>query len=505
MASLGVLRESDDFELSLALQNNSALQRALQEGGKTDETRQSLIVLACRTIQSCLGPGVKLDPDPSLANTNWSQSCWLTPKCIVYPRSAKDVSRTIKILGLLHTPFSVRCGGLSPTPEHSSIADGVLIDLRELGGIEISADGRIASVGPGARWSDVFEALDPHGLTVVGPRLPNVGIGGFILGGGLSFFSGEYGLAADKVENFEIVLSDGLIVDANSAEHPDLFWALKGGGSNFGIVTRFDLSTVPIRDIWYSMSTYAITEVPEVLLAFEQWQLRSADPKSAIFLRMGLDSCTITLVYSSPAKRPPCFNVFYDIDVMEYLILPTNGTVVSLTTALAELFPHNPARHDHRAASRKNDLGLYSAVEAYWVWRKETLALRDSTRADATFMIQHVPKTLIEKGIEDGSNPLGLTAVPQQWWAIVVDWDSAKDDNLVRESLRDITKRWTDLAKEQGTHLDFEFMNNASGDQNPLRSYGETNLQRLRDISMKYDKAQVFQLLQKGGFLLSRA
>ncbi len=71
MASLGVLRENDDFELSLALQNNSALQRALQEGGKTDETRQSLTVLACRTIQSCLGADVKLDPNPSLANTNW--------------------------------------------------------------------------------------------------------------------------------------------------------------------------------------------------------------------------------------------------------------------------------------------------------------------------------------------------------------------------------------------------------------------------------------------------
>lgn len=71
MASLGVLRENDDFELSLAVQNNTALQRALQEGGKADETRQSLILLACRTIHSCLGADVKIDPDPSLSNTNW--------------------------------------------------------------------------------------------------------------------------------------------------------------------------------------------------------------------------------------------------------------------------------------------------------------------------------------------------------------------------------------------------------------------------------------------------
>ncbi len=77
----------------------------------------------------------------------------------------------------------MRCGGLSPVPGHSSIEDGVLIDLREMRGIEISEDSKIASVGPGARWSDVYDAIDSRGVTVVGPRLPNVGIGGFILGG----------------------------------------------------------------------------------------------------------------------------------------------------------------------------------------------------------------------------------------------------------------------------------------------------------------------------------
>ncbi len=90
-------------------------------------------------------------------------------------------------------------------------------------------------------------------------------------------------------------------------------------------------------------------------------------------------------------------------------------------------------------------------------------------------------------------------------WTIIADWDSAADDDVVRRSMSGITDRWKDLARKQDTDLDFEFMNNASGDQNPLRSYGETNLQRLRNISLKYDKAQVFQTLQKGGFLLSRA
>lgn len=88
----------------------------------------------------------------------------------------------------------------------------------------------------------------------------------------------------------------------------------------------------------------------------------------------------------------------------------------------------------------------------------------------------------------------------------MADWDSAEDDELVRESMSDITDKWKDLAEQQGTHLDFEFMNNAAGDQNPLRSYGETNLQKLKNISMKYDKAQVYYLCKmEGSFCLRRS
>lgn len=109
------------------------------------------------------------------------------------------------------------------------------------------------------------------------------------------------------------------------------------------------------------MSTYAITEVPEVLLAFEQWQLKLAEPKASIFLSMGFNSCTMTLVYSAPVQKPPtCFSIFYGIDVMEYLILPTNGSVASLTKALAELFPQLLLRYVRSVLrlSRSNQPGM---------------------------------------------------------------------------------------------------------------------------------------------------
>lgn len=100
------------------------------------------------------------------------------------PASTQDVSKTLKIVSFFQTRFAVRSGGHSPNPGWSSIKKpGVLIDLKKLNQITVSADKKIASLGTGGRWGDVFAALDPHGVSVIGGRIPQVGIGGLILGG----------------------------------------------------------------------------------------------------------------------------------------------------------------------------------------------------------------------------------------------------------------------------------------------------------------------------------
>lgn len=154
---------------------------------------------------------------------------------MVFPENAKDVALVIKTVKFWKVRFAVRSGGHSPNPGWSSISEpGVLIDLRHLNEIRVNPDKTIVSIGPGKRWGEVYEALDPYGISVVGGRIPQVGVGGLILGGGLSHFSGKYGLAADNVKNFEVVVADGKVVDASATANSDLFWALKGGGPNFG-------------------------------------------------------------------------------------------------------------------------------------------------------------------------------------------------------------------------------------------------------------------------------
>lgn len=124
----------------------------------------------------------------------------------------------------------------------------------------------LARVEPGADWGDVYSNLLHNGnVTVTGGRDGGVGVGGLLLGGGLSFYAGRNGLACDQVVNFKVVLANGTIVNANSTENPTLWKALKGGSLNFGIVTEFDLQAMPAIDLAHGQSIIASNYSDEVL------------------------------------------------------------------------------------------------------------------------------------------------------------------------------------------------------------------------------------------------
>ena len=125
---------------------------------------------------------------------------------------------------------------------------------------------KLASVEPGAAWKDVYHDLLHNGnVTVTGGRDGGVGVGGYLLGGGISYYTGRNGFGCDEVINFEVVLANGSIIDANADQNPDLWKALKGGGPNFGIVTRFDVRTMPAVDLAYGQNIIASNHSDEVI------------------------------------------------------------------------------------------------------------------------------------------------------------------------------------------------------------------------------------------------
>ena len=137
-----------------------------------------------------------------------------------------------------------------PVPGAADTDEGVLIVLTHLQTISVSSDKAIATIGPGLNWGDVYDALKPYGLMVLGGRYAPVGVSGLILGGGISHFSSLHGWAANQVQSYEVVTADSQILTVSRTSHSDLFWALKGGSSNFGIVTSFDLKTFPRSEVW---------------------------------------------------------------------------------------------------------------------------------------------------------------------------------------------------------------------------------------------------------------
>lgn len=125
-----------------------------------------------------------------------------------------------------------------------------------------------ASIGPGNRWGQVYDRLDPLNITVLGGRVADVGVGGLLLSGGISFFQPQMGFDCDSVRNYQVVDANGRILEVSQDTFPDLYWALRGGGSNFGIVTRFDMDTVKHGKFWGGAISYNISQLDVLVPAF---------------------------------------------------------------------------------------------------------------------------------------------------------------------------------------------------------------------------------------------
>jgi FAD/FMN-containing dehydrogenase len=161
-----------------------------------------------------------------------------------------DVVAALLFARSARIPLAVRGGGHS-VAGYSSIDGGLLLDLGPMNQIEIDPRARVARVGPGVVWGELDAATQQHGLATTGGRMTTTGVAGFVLGSGSGWLERKHGLACDNLVSARVVTADGRIVTASEAEHPDLFWGLRGGGGNFGIVTEFELRLHPVGPTVY--------------------------------------------------------------------------------------------------------------------------------------------------------------------------------------------------------------------------------------------------------------
>jgi FAD/FMN-containing dehydrogenase len=188
-----------------------------------------------------------------------------SPAVIVRPQSDEDIVTALRFAREQRLVVSIRSGGHLLTGQATNDG-GLVIDLAHFNTVTL-LDGaqRLARVGAGAHWGDVAKALAQHDLAISSGDTNQVGVGGLTLGGGIGWMVRTHGLTIDSLRAAEIITADGRVLRVSAEEHPDLFWAIRGGGGNFGVVTTFDFEAQPSKGIVGGMVTYDTAEAKAVL------------------------------------------------------------------------------------------------------------------------------------------------------------------------------------------------------------------------------------------------
>ena len=203
------------------------------------------------------------------ARRAWNLTVDQRPAAVLFPESAEDVAAAVEFARQHDLRIAPQGTGHNAGPL-GSLDDTILLKTERMRGVQIDPKRWLARVEAGAVWLEVVEAAAQHGLAALAGSSPDVGVVGYTLGGGMSFIGRKYGLAANAVQAVELVTADGRFVRADRENEPDLFWALRGGGGSFGVVTAIELQLLPIEHAYAGALFYPIERASEVLHAWRE-------------------------------------------------------------------------------------------------------------------------------------------------------------------------------------------------------------------------------------------
>ncbi|KAF1953113.1 FAD-binding domain-containing protein [Byssothecium circinans] len=440
----------------------------------------------------------------------WATNAALHPECIVQPRSTADVSRVVKILAKSSGLAALRSGGHTQWTGSNDISNGVTIDLGRMKNVTYNAQTKLASVQPGPRWGDVYETLLGYGVCVVGGRDGNVGIGGYLTGGGNSYYTGRYGWGIDNVANFEVVLADGSIVNANPKSHSDLFKALKGGSGNFGIVTRFDLYTFPAKDVWGGIRAAARDQGDALAQAMVDFtNTNNKNPEAAFIINYTFNpgsSSDILVAHvvidTDGVVNAPAFAKVQQIPVI--LNDVKNRSMANMANSY--LLPGDE-QQVWFSLSFKNDVRVIKKAGLLHDELVEELkTVIPSGSFSTQCLFQPVPTFFTERSLQRGGNVLGLDNEKQNalMWLITGATKTVEHQAIMREKLTTFYNDLNAYATSLGLGVAWQHLNYADQTQDPLKSYGAKNIAFIRKVAATYDPSQVFQKKVVSGWKISK-
>ena len=223
------------------------------------------------------------DPAYAEACTLFNTMIERRPRYVAACATPDDVIAALAFARRHELPLAVRAGGHAVAGQ-SLVDDGVVIDLRPMADVEVDPERRIARVGGGALWSQVDRATAAHGLATTGGRVSTTGVAGLTLGGGSGWLERKHGLSCDNLVAAELVTAAGELIRASADEHPELLWALRGGGGNFGVVTALEFALHPLPEqVLAGLVVHPLDAGPELLAFLRDFMAGAPDEVGLVF------------------------------------------------------------------------------------------------------------------------------------------------------------------------------------------------------------------------------
>lgn len=404
------------------------------------------------------------------------------PAFIARCRDADDVAKAIRFARAQRLAVSVR-GGDHSTAGSAVCEGGMMIDLSPMKSVDINAAARTARVEPGVRWKEFDEAAQAHGLATTGGTVSDTGVAGLTLGGGLGWLAGRYGLACDNVIAAEIVTADGERLRVSAEENADLYWAIRGGGGNFGVVTAFEFRLHPVGpQVYAGIVAHPLDRAGEVMRFYRDYCRTNPDEVNTACAMMTVPDIGKVIVLAAchcgsiedgeralqPIKEfgPPALD---QLGPMPYL---------AMQTSLDPMFPRG--RHYYFKAAFVDDI------------RDELIDLMPRQFASAPsphtiFLLQQVGNTA-------NRVPVEATAFAHRhvrWDCVLLcGWDDASEDEEQIRWGRSVYEDWR-------PHCVDAIYSNALSAEDPeqdIRSAYGPAYPRLAQVKARYDPENLFRM-----------
>ena len=420
----------------------------------------------------------------------WNAVHDLRPAVIVRPTSAAEVATAIRFGRDRGLEIAIRSGGHSPSG-HSSVNDGLVIDLSAMRGVDVDPAARTAHANGGALLGELDVAGQAHGLVCPVGVVGHTGVAGLTLGGGVGRLQRRFGLTLDSVAAVELVTADGRVVRASEDEEPDLFWGVRGAGWNFGVVTGFELRLHPFGGtLNRGVLLYPGSQAAEIWSVFRDYALQAPDTVSIIF---GIDRAGPTVEIPEELKGRPVVYIAYNHsgaaeDVERDIAgLRAGPRPVSETSGPADYLEVQTAHDLVLGFGRRSFLLGANADDIRLEALDELVDLVGTAPGEGTFSATAM-RGAIGRVPEDAMAYAGREA------AFDLSADSGWDDPALDDANRDWVRRTMAVVEPDFTLGRYANENADVGPEQTRLLYGDAKVARLAQLKRTWDPDNVFHL-----------